>query len=70
MLAANADLQFLVRLAPALDSDSHQLADADRIELRERVLLIDPGANVVRQKFPRVVARDSIRHLRQIVGPE
>ncbi len=51
MLAANADLQFLVRLAPALDSDAHQLADADRIEFRKRVLLINSGANVVGQKL-------------------
>src|SRR5271156_1480401 len=41
MLAANADLQTLVRLPPELDSNSHQLADADWVQLRERVLLID-----------------------------
>jgi hypothetical protein len=70
MLAANPDLQFPVRLAPALDRDSHQLADSDRIELRERVLLVNSGTNVVGEEFSRVIARDSIRHLRQIVGPE
>ncbi len=70
MLAANPDLQFPVCLAPALDRDSHQLADSDRIELRERVLLVNSSTNVVGEEFPRVIARDSIRHLRQIVGPE
>src|SRR5271154_3297034 len=70
MLAADADLQTLVRLAPALNSDSHQLADADWVQLRERILLINAGADVVRQKLPRVVARDAVRHLRQVVGPE
>ena len=39
MLAADAELELGVGLAPALDRDSHQAADAVGIELRERVVL-------------------------------
>jgi len=47
MLAADTNLQFLVCFAATLDRDSHQSADAHRIELLERVFLINPAIHVV-----------------------
>src|SRR5713226_3483365 len=70
MLSANANLQFLVYFAAALDRDSHQSADAHWIELLERVFLINPAIHVVVEELARVVARNPIRHLRKIVGAE
>src|SRR5258708_8314308 len=70
MLAANADLQFPVYFATALDRDSHQGANPDRVELLERVLLVDAAVHVIVEELARVVARNSIRHLRAIVGAE
>ena len=39
MLAANPELEFLVGFAPALDRDSHQVADSVRVQFLERILL-------------------------------
>src|SRR5260370_9628913 len=64
MLAANTDLQFPVYFASAFDRDSHQRADPDRIELLERAFLINPAVHVILEELARVIARNSIGHLR------
>src|ERR1035437_2306352 len=70
MLAADADLGLAVGLAPALDRDSHQAADAVGIELREGVGLVDAALDIVAEELARVVAREPISHLREVVGAE
>ena len=42
-------------------------ADAFAVDLRERVERQDPGLGVLRQRRPGVVARQTERHLRQVV---
>src|SRR5713101_1973310 len=70
MLAANPNLEILFRLAPALDSDSHQIANAIGVEFLERILLVDPARQVIVEEPGRVVARQPVGHLRQVVGAE
>src|SRR6266478_5183210 len=41
VLAADADLEVLARLAPALDADADEVADALHVDRRERILLED-----------------------------
>src|SRR5271170_7787455 len=70
MLAADAELELGVGLAPALDRDSHQAAYAVGIELRERVCLVDAALDIIAEKFAGIVAREPIGHLREVVGAE
>src|SRR5579885_996335 len=70
VLAANAELQLLTRLAAALGGDAHQLADAVAIDRHKRVGRQDALCRVGTQEAPRVVAADAKGGLRQVVGAE
>src|SRR5215468_10548974 len=58
VLAADADLEPIARLAPALDPDPHQLADAFAVDRHERVGVDDAARGVMAEKACRVVAAD------------
>src|SRR5581483_8119773 len=58
VLAADAELDALLRPTPSLDRDSHQLADAGLVEGLERVVLDDAVLEVEREELALgVVAR-------------
>jgi hypothetical protein len=67
MFAANAELQPGAGVAPTLGGDLDQLADAYGIDRYERVPLEDSELLVGADKARRVVAREAINGLGQIV---
>src|SRR5690242_12933001 len=70
MLAADAELQVLARLAAALGADLHQLADAIAVDRDEGVLLEDALLLILAEEAAGVIARQAEAGLRQIVGAE
>ena len=68
MLAANAELDILPRLATFFHSDLHQLADARGINRGKRICLDDAHFCIQRQKCRRVIAAHTQASLRQIVS--
>jgi hypothetical protein len=70
MLAANAELDVGAGLAAALGGDLDHLPDTGRVERHERVVLEDPELLVGAAEARRIVARDAVDGLRQIVGAE
>jgi hypothetical protein len=70
VLAADADLQVAPTLAPLPGSHLHQLADAIAVEDLERVVIEDTGLDIEWQERCRVVARDAVRGLREVVRAE
>src|SRR6185295_8735915 len=70
MLAADADLEFLSHLPPALDADPYQLADALLVDRDERISRKDAARRVDAEERRRVVAADAEGGLRQVVGAE
>ncbi len=58
MLAADADLELRAGLAPALDPDAHQLADALAVDRHERVSRKDAARGVGTEE-----AREELRRL-------
>ena len=70
MFAADADLELGPHLAPALDTDLDQFADALLVERHEGIARQDAAPGIDAEEARRVVARDAERGLRQIVGAE
>ena len=70
MLAADAELQVVARLAAALAADLDQLADALDVERGEGIVLEDAALLVLLQERRRVVAAEAEGRLRQVVGAE
>src|SRR5438046_2901044 len=70
VFAANAKLDLRPRLAPFLDRDLHQLADAVLINGGERIALHDFELGVMRQKRSAVIAAHAKRSLGEIVCPK
>src|SRR6516225_10543859 len=70
MLAADADLQAVPRLAPALNPDLDELADTVAVQRDEWIDLQDALRDIGAQEARRVVAADAVGRLRQIVGAE
>ena len=68
MFAANRENQIGAFLAPALCAKLHQLAHTIGIQRVKRVLCIDALLHIGRHKSPRVVARQTIGHLREVIG--
>src|SRR5690606_23909551 len=64
VLAADAHREPRARPPPALDAYAHELADALRVELRERVLAQDPGVQVRAEEATGVIARQAVGALR------
>ena len=59
------------RMGPgAVGADPHQLAHPVAVEDVERVLGIDPLPHIGAHEAPRIVARQPVGHLRQVVRPE
>src|SRR2546425_8404605 len=56
MLAADPDLQVGPRLAPALDADAHEIADALHVDRRARISLEDFLVLINLQELPDVVS--------------
>src|SRR5438552_12853999 len=67
---ADAELDLRSRLAPFLDRDLHQLADAVLINGGERIALHDFELGVMRKKRSAVIAAHAKRSLGEIVGAE
>src|SRR5438552_3227853 len=71
MLAADPDLHALARLAPLVHGDAHQSPHALLVDGLERVARQDLLLQVADDEGPRgVVARETERGLRQVVGAE
>ena len=70
VLAADADLQLLPRLPATLDADLHQFADAFGVDGDERVTGDDPALSIDPEEARRIVARNSERRLRKVIGSE
>ena len=73
VLAADSDLQFRIRRAPALDPPLDKHANAVDVERLEWVILENAGllfVNVVGQEATGVVAGKTHCRLRQVVGAE
>src|SRR5438067_729623 len=71
VLAADAELDRRLHLAPALDGDAHQLTDAFLVERLEWVALDDAFLEIEREELALgVVARHAESRLRQVVRPE
>src|SRR5262245_8751206 len=64
MLAANADLEFRPRLAPALNADLHEFADAVAVERDEGIDFQDALGDVGAEEARRVIAADAVGGLR------
>ena len=70
MLAADADLQVRPRAASLLHAHLDELADADRVDRRERIALQDLAVLVRAEELADVVAREPEGELRQVIGAE
>src|SRR5690606_38886309 len=70
MLTADADLEIGVRTLAALDGQRHQLAYALFVERHEGIELVEALALVGGEEGGRVVARDAVGGLREVVGAE
>src|SRR6266851_7761080 len=70
VLTTNSELDFLICLAPFFDCDLHQTADTFGVKLLKRIFLVDPFFDVGVQKLSRIVTREAVGHLREIVGAE
>src|SRR5207244_7804144 len=70
VLAADADLEPAPSLAPALDADAYQFADALAVDRHERIGREDAARRVRPEEARGVVAADAERRLRQVVGAE
>src|SRR4029077_4608028 len=70
VLAANAELERVARLAAAVRRDADQFADALAVERNERIGLENAFGGVGAEEARRIIARDAERGLRQVVGAE
>src|SRR4029078_1770628 len=71
VLAADAELEVVLRAPAALDGDPHQVADALLVENLERVALAHAVLEVARQELALgVVARKAQGSLGEVVGAE
>src|SRR5579859_3896505 len=71
VLAADAELEILLRTSPPRDGDPHQVADTALVEHLERVPFEHVVLEVGGEELPlRVVPREAERRLRQVVGAE
>src|SRR5262249_29500401 len=70
VLAADAELQAVAHLAAARGGDVYQFAHALDVERGERVVLEDAALAVLLEERGRVVAAETERRLREIVGAE
>src|SRR5690242_14129627 len=70
MLAADAELQVVARLASAVGRDANHLSDTLAVERDERVDREDALRGVSAEEARRIVARDAEGGLREIVGAE
>src|SRR5208283_4944766 len=70
MLAADPNLDALFGLAAAFDPDPHQIADTLGVEFLKGILQVDAAREIVVEELRRVVARQAVGHLREIVGAE
>src|ERR1700720_883308 len=70
VLAANADLETRAGLAPALNADLYQFADAVAIHRDERIDHQDSLGDVGAEESGGVIAADAVGGLRQVVGAE
>src|SRR5258708_22926099 len=70
MLSANADMEMWTRLTSTLNGDLDQLSDAFTIESGERVLFQYAAIEIDGQELTHVVAGETERSLREIVGAE
>src|SRR5262245_52221862 len=70
VLAADSDLEFGARLAPTLDADTHQFADALAVDRHERIGLQDAARGVGTKEACGIVTADTEAGLRQVVGAE
>ena len=70
MLAADAELEVVSRLAAALGGDAHELADAVAVDGDERIGGQNALGGIDAEKARGVVAADAERGLREIVSAE
>src|SRR5258708_27935188 len=70
MLSANADMEMWTGLTSTLNGDLDQLSDAFTIESGERVLFQYAAIEIDGQELTHVVAGETERSLREIVGAE
>lgn len=70
MFAANAELDTLARRPAPFGCKRDELAHTFHIEADEGIALIDALFDILRQEACRIVAADTQRRLRQIVGAE
>ena len=70
VFAADAAVEFRADALAEPDRHFHELADTQLVELRERVVLEDLLVVVGRQELARVVARETVRHLSEVVRAE
>lgn len=70
MLAANSDLEVLSYAAPIFDCNSNQPPDTGLIENLERIIREDSAIDVRREESSRIVATQTERSLRQVIGAE
>src|SRR5258708_36413260 len=70
MLSANDDMEMWTRLTYTLNGDVDQLSDAFTIESGERVLFQYAAIEIDGQELTHVVAGETERSLREIVGAE
>src|SRR5262249_27600800 len=70
VLAADAHLKLRPGLAPALDTDADQRAHALLIDRDERIARQNATRSVDAEEARRIVAADSERGLRQVIGAE
>ena len=67
VLAADTNVHIGSGLLAELDSHFHQLADACLVELCKRIVLEDLSVIVSVQELARVITREAVSHLSQVV---
>ena len=70
VLAADAQTQIVAGLAAIMGSHLDQLADADLIQMLERIALVDLVLVVCAQELGSVITAEAKGHLGQVVGAE
>ena len=70
VLTADAQTQVGVGLAAVMGSHLDQLANADLIQVLERIALVDFGIIVSGQELSSIVTAEAEGHLGQVVGAE
>ena len=70
MLAADPDREVRPSAPTPFDPHLDQVPDSVHIDRHERVVLENSATHVIRQECARVISRQRVAHLSQVVGPE